>query len=313
MSADLATRPETEVRITDVIVGDRARKDYGDLTSLMESIREHGLLQPIGVLPGNRLLFGGRRLEACRLLGHECIAFVVPQTQDDAVALHKAERDENTCRKDMTPSEKVGVAQVIEEMERPKGRERQADAGRMFGRGSNSSGTVDPKQTDEPYRRSSDVAAEAVGMSRKTYERAALVSSAAADPELPDHVRVVAQEAKAGMDAGTLSIKGAQHKVNTAIGRSVESTAPAHAKTDPQESAVTPAPKRPGPKPTRHVIKVANIRRILTRVDYDDALTGITAADPALTNEEAARMTGDLSKSIAALQRLNRLIKERTK
>lgn len=40
--------------VADVIVGDRARKDDGDLTSLVESIREHGLLQPIGVLPGNR-------------------------------------------------------------------------------------------------------------------------------------------------------------------------------------------------------------------------------------------------------------------
>jgi ParB family chromosome partitioning protein len=66
--------------VADVIVGDRARKDYGDLTSLVESIREHGLLQPIGVLPGNRLLFGGRRLEACRALGRTHIPNVIPQS-----------------------------------------------------------------------------------------------------------------------------------------------------------------------------------------------------------------------------------------
>lgn len=41
-----------------------------------------------------------------------------------------AERDENTCRKDFTPSEMVALAERLEELERPKAAERKADAGR---------------------------------------------------------------------------------------------------------------------------------------------------------------------------------------
>ena len=37
------------LRISNIKVGNRHRKDMGDLTSLADSIREEGLLQPIGV------------------------------------------------------------------------------------------------------------------------------------------------------------------------------------------------------------------------------------------------------------------------
>jgi hypothetical protein len=61
------------IRISIVVVGDRARKEYRDLEPLMDSIRQHGLLQPVGILRGNQLLFGGRRVEACRRLGWDSI------------------------------------------------------------------------------------------------------------------------------------------------------------------------------------------------------------------------------------------------
>ncbi len=65
-------------------------------------------------------------------------------------------------------------------------------------------------------------------------------------------------------------------------------------------------------KPTRRsIIKIANLRTVVTRLSgHQDAYAGITAADPKLTSEEATRLSSDLSKSIAALQGLNRLIKE---
>jgi ParB-like chromosome segregation protein Spo0J len=49
-----------------VIVGNRYRKDFGDLTTLAETIDEHGLLQPIGITEDNVLIFGERRLRAVR-------------------------------------------------------------------------------------------------------------------------------------------------------------------------------------------------------------------------------------------------------
>lgn len=51
----------------DVIkVGARFRQDHGDLDALARSIRELGLLQPIGVDREHRLIFGHRRWQAGR-------------------------------------------------------------------------------------------------------------------------------------------------------------------------------------------------------------------------------------------------------
>ena len=42
------------MKVADIKVGKRIRKDMGDLDGLAESIRELGLLQPIVVFPGKR-------------------------------------------------------------------------------------------------------------------------------------------------------------------------------------------------------------------------------------------------------------------
>jgi len=55
-----------ELKITDIKVGHRHRKDMGDLTSLANSIRQDGFLQPIGVTEKLELVFGERRLRAHR-------------------------------------------------------------------------------------------------------------------------------------------------------------------------------------------------------------------------------------------------------
>ena len=46
----------------------RHRKDMGDLTTLAKSIRQEGLLQPIGVTDRLELVFGERRLRATRVI-----------------------------------------------------------------------------------------------------------------------------------------------------------------------------------------------------------------------------------------------------
>ena len=52
--------------ITDIKIGKRHRRDMGDLKGLADSIATVGLLQPIGVTETNELVFGERRLRACR-------------------------------------------------------------------------------------------------------------------------------------------------------------------------------------------------------------------------------------------------------
>jgi ParB family chromosome partitioning protein len=107
------------IRIDQISIGDRFRKDDGDLDSLATSIREIGLQQPIIVCrsgTGFLLCAGQRRLRAVRdKLGESMIeARVLPH--DDEVARRLIERDENRERKDPTPSEKVALAKHIESL-----------------------------------------------------------------------------------------------------------------------------------------------------------------------------------------------------
>ena len=58
-----------KLRISEIKIGQRFRKDLGDIDSLAESIKEIGLLHPPVVNERNELVAGYRRLEACKLLG----------------------------------------------------------------------------------------------------------------------------------------------------------------------------------------------------------------------------------------------------
>lgn len=156
------------MRIVDVVVGERHRKDMGDLDGLAQSISEIGLLHPIVVTPDNRLIAGQRRLEACKRLGWDCIPATVVDLQNLAIG----ERDENMARKDFAPSEAVAIAKALEPYERAAAKERQrshSDAGYA-------------KFTDPAPAR--DRVATAVGMSRPTLTKAqAVVEAAEAEPE----------------------------------------------------------------------------------------------------------------------------------
>jgi len=60
----------TYIPITEITVGDNVRKDFGDLTDLIASIKLHGVLEPVIVQAlesgGYLLLAGGRRYEAAK-------------------------------------------------------------------------------------------------------------------------------------------------------------------------------------------------------------------------------------------------------
>jgi DNA modification methylase len=100
-----------EIKIADIKVGHRHRRDMGDLKALADSIRQEGLLQPIGVTDRLELVFGERRLLAYRdiLKKKTILARVV-----DVSSLLAGEYHENEIRKDFTPSERVAIARAIE-------------------------------------------------------------------------------------------------------------------------------------------------------------------------------------------------------
>lgn len=105
----MTTAPRT-ISTADIIVGDRHRKDFGDLEGLAESIQAEGLLQPIGITADNQLVFGERRLRAVRdVLGWDRIECRVVDVSS-IVAGEPAE-----MRKDFTLMERVAIGRALEE------------------------------------------------------------------------------------------------------------------------------------------------------------------------------------------------------
>ena len=102
----------TTISIDLIHIGERFRKDLGDLDALAASIKKIGLLHPIGIDSKYNLVFGQRRLEACKRLG----LTHVPVRVIDIDNPLKAENDENEVRKDFTPSEKIAIGRAIEKL-----------------------------------------------------------------------------------------------------------------------------------------------------------------------------------------------------
>jgi ParB family chromosome partitioning protein len=93
-----------KVLIQDIIINDRVRTDIGDLKPLMESLRDHGQLNPVTLSRENELIAGHRRTLAARELGWKYIeaSIVDKSTEADKLQL---ELEENVHRKDFSPEE----------------------------------------------------------------------------------------------------------------------------------------------------------------------------------------------------------------
>ena len=192
--------------VDQVIVGDRHRKELGDIDALAQSILSVGLLHPIVVTERHRLVAGHRRFEAWQQIHGTKVpipAHVVDSV--DSARLHlMAERDENTCRKDFAPSEAVALGLALEAIEKPRAEEREK-AGKA------PSGNL----PQGPTGKTRDIVAPAVGMSPRTYDKAKAVVAASEDRKLPAEVRATAKEAVAEMDRSG-KVDGAFRKVEVA-------------------------------------------------------------------------------------------------
>lgn len=171
------------VKPGEIIVKDRSRKDLGDLSALATSIDEIGLLHPPVVTAGLVLVAGERRLEAIKILDWPTMPVHVAGNLEEATQLLQAERDENTCRKDLSPSEGVAIGVRLEALFRPAAEERKADgqvAGGLARHGSLEETFLQAEK--QPQVR--DQVGAAVGVSGRTYQKAkAVVQAAQEDPE----------------------------------------------------------------------------------------------------------------------------------
>jgi ParB-like chromosome segregation protein Spo0J len=166
-----------------ILVGERYRRDHGDLTELAASIASEGLLQPVGITEENLLVFGERRLLAVRdVLKQTTIAARIVRVS----TILAGEYAENEIRKDFAPSERVAIAKALE--------------GEIGNRQGQRTDRQLPDNCPEvvagtPTR---ELIASKVGFhSYKTYERAKKVVEKAVDAVLSQ------------MDAGDLSISAA--------------------------------------------------------------------------------------------------------
>jgi ParB-like chromosome segregation protein Spo0J len=167
------------VKPKEIIVKDRSRKDLGDIERLATSIEQIGLLHPPVVTSDLLLIAGERRLEAIKMLKWSDLPVHVVSTLAEAAQLLQAERDENTCRKDLAPSEAVALGVKLETIEAPKAQDRREAT---QGRPPKTGGNLPPVTDAQPKTR--DVVGAAVGMSGKTYQKAkAVVEAAQEDPE----------------------------------------------------------------------------------------------------------------------------------
>jgi ParB-like chromosome segregation protein Spo0J len=153
-----------------------------DLGALVESIARLGQLQPIVVTPNLDLIAGARRLAALTQLGRRKVLIHMVDELEDAGRALMAERDENSCRAPLRPSEAVALAKALEKLERTQARERQAQAGPRTGRGKKASGSG---KLPEPVKgETREKVAKLVGMKPTTLGKAKkVVEAAECEPE----------------------------------------------------------------------------------------------------------------------------------
>lgn len=286
--------PVERVGIDWIRVEGRHRKDLGDLSSLAQSMKDNGLINPVTVTPTGILLAGGRRIAAARMLGWSHIEAHVVDTFDDAARALLIERDENTERKAMAPSELVALGRALEELERPRAQERRRLAG-MLSAAKRTGRPIDglSSSSDEEKLNTEATVASALGVSQGTYYRAKIVVNAATDPERTPEERAIAAETAADMDAGRTSIKGAYDRVKSA------------------------SPVRTGRRKNPTIDALAGQRRAISTTEaalsgLAHAMRQIEALHEGITSEEAARWVGSLLESRRAITVLIGLLKERT-
>ncbi len=107
-----------QIKIDDIVVRRRIREDLGDLSPLVESIKQHGLMNPVVINSKKVLIAGERRLESAKLLGWKTIPVVVMDKNSEEERL-EMEIEENTRRKPLEPDELVDAETRLERIKNP--------------------------------------------------------------------------------------------------------------------------------------------------------------------------------------------------
>jgi ParB family chromosome partitioning protein len=191
---------ELERSIESIHIGARHRRDPGDLSNLMKSLEQFGLLQPVTITTEGYLICGYRRLEAARRLGWTNVRVCVRSGLSDDLTLLLAERDDNATHKPLTAYE---ASQLFKELavliEEDAGRRKRAS---QFGARADSSSEADgPADSAGPSggdlrglgdsrRRAAEMITGSASYTR--LNQILEMERVAADRDLPPRVRQVA-------------------------------------------------------------------------------------------------------------------------
>lgn len=96
-----------------ITVGTRFRRDLGDLSDLIDSIKDLGIVQPITVNSRMVLVAGERRLKAAKELGLAKVPVIVREESSEEVDLREVELAENLFRKDLEWHERDSLMKKI--------------------------------------------------------------------------------------------------------------------------------------------------------------------------------------------------------
>ena len=102
------------------ILPDRQRKDLGDLTGLINSIRNRGQLVPIVINEKDQLIAGERRLMALKQMGEKLVACRYLEDMNER-ELKLLEWDENFHRQDLSWQEQAHSVRQIHELQSEEG------------------------------------------------------------------------------------------------------------------------------------------------------------------------------------------------
>lgn len=107
---------QRSIKLRDLLPSRNVRSDLGDLSELTESIREHGILQPVRVRPSGsgqfQIIAGHRRAAAAKRAGLSEVPAVIADESDRTVAIQNVV--ENLQRENLSP---LDLARGVRELE----------------------------------------------------------------------------------------------------------------------------------------------------------------------------------------------------
>jgi ParB family transcriptional regulator, chromosome partitioning protein len=215
-------RIELDRALDSIIVGTRYRTDPGDLTKLMDSIDQLGLLQPATITPDGVLICGWRRLEAVRRLGWRSMNVWVRSGISGQLEALLAQHHDNDLHQPLNELEKAKLYRELKQVsaEEAQRRMRETQFGTQEdGQGSGYAPGAYPGETGTARRQ----AAMAITgkASYSTHERVCALMDWASRKATPPEIRAMANDALRQIEQGE-PVKPLYREVKAAYDKSQE-------------------------------------------------------------------------------------------